>query len=233
MLLEDLYRKKQVIFGAIMEVPVRKMYISDLHFGHAILNDAMDCRGFASADEMNEYMIKKWNEKVTDIDEVYILGDFSVIFAKKTNEILDQLKGKLFLIRGNHDKFLMDRKCNLKRFEWIKSYAEIEDNGRSVILSHYPVFCYNGQYRRDKQGNSTAYMLYGHVHNTTDEKLINSFIMATRNERVKTMQGDWMNIPCNMINCFAMFSDYTPLTLDEWIDVDRERRKKCNESMQL
>ena len=86
-LLEDLYRKKQVIFGAIMEVPVRKMYISDLHFGHAILNDAMDCRGFASADEMNEYMIKKWNEKVTDIDEVYILGDFSVIFAKKTNEI--------------------------------------------------------------------------------------------------------------------------------------------------
>ena len=76
-----------------MEVPVRKMYISDLHFGHAILNDAMDNRGFASVDEMNEYMINKWNEKVSDIDEVYVLGDFSVIFAKKTNEILDRLKG--------------------------------------------------------------------------------------------------------------------------------------------
>ena len=29
-----------------------------------------------------------------------------------------------------------------------------------------------------------------------------------------------------MINCFCMFSDYVPLTLDEWIQVDRERREK-------
>ncbi len=29
-----------------------------------------------------------------------------------------------------------------------------------------------------------------------------------------------------MINCFCMFSDYIPLTLDEWIQVDRERREK-------
>ena len=27
-----------------------------------------------------------------------------------------------------------------------------------------------------------------------------------------------MPIPCNMINCFCMYSDYVPLTLDEWID---------------
>lgn len=27
-----------------------------------------------------------------------------------------------------------------------------------------------------------------------------------------------------MINCFCMFSDYVPLTLDEWIEVDRKRR---------
>ncbi len=215
-----------------MEVPIRKMYISDQHFGHAILNEAMDCRGFASADEMNEYMIKKWNEKVTDIDEVYILGDFSVIFAKKTNEILDRLKGNIYLIKGNHDKFLMDKKVNLKRFGWIKSYAEIEDNKRHVILSHYPVFCYNGQYKRDNSGNPTAYMLYGHVHKTTDERLVNEFIMRTRKERVKTMQGDEMSIPCNMINCFAMFSDYTPMTLDEWIEIDRERRKAlCSDIM--
>mgnify|MGYP000959594617 CR=1 FL=1 len=33
-------------------------------------------------------------------------------------------------------------------------------------------------------------------------------------------------IPCQMINCFCMFSDYIPLTLDEWIQVDRERREK-------
>jgi len=27
-----------------------------------------------------------------------------------------------------------------------------------------------------------------------------------------------------MINCFCMFSDYTPLTLDEWIKTDEKRR---------
>lgn len=27
-----------------------------------------------------------------------------------------------------------------------------------------------------------------------------------------------------MINCFCMFSDYVPFTLDEWIEVDRKRR---------
>ena len=27
-----------------------------------------------------------------------------------------------------------------------------------------------------------------------------------------------------MINCFCMYSDYTPLTLDEWIECDRKRR---------
>lgn len=33
-------------------------------------------------------------------------------------------------------------------------------------------------------------------------------------------------IPCNMINCFCMFSDYMPLTLDEWIEVDAKRREE-------
>ena len=30
----------------------------------------------------------------------------------------------------------------------------------------------------------------------------------------------------NMINCFCMFSDYKPLTLSEWIEVDQKRRKE-------
>jgi hypothetical protein len=27
-----------------------------------------------------------------------------------------------------------------------------------------------------------------------------------------------------MINCFCMYSDYTPLTLDEWIALDAQRK---------
>ena len=32
-----------------------------------------------------------------------------------------------------------------------------------------------------------------------------------------------------MINCFCMYSDYTPLTLEEWIECDKERRNKKTE----
>ena len=37
-----------------------------------------------------------------------------------------------------------------------------------------------------------------------------------------------VGIPCQMINCFCMFSDYVPLTLDEWIQLDKNRRVKIS-----
>ena len=41
-----------------------RFYISDQHFFHSNLNDHMDKRGFATGEEMNEYMISQWNSKV-------------------------------------------------------------------------------------------------------------------------------------------------------------------------
>ena len=63
----------------------------------------MDKRGFADVTEMNEYMIEKWNNKVTKSDTVVILGDLSLGKATETNELVHRLKGKLCLITGNHD----------------------------------------------------------------------------------------------------------------------------------
>ncbi len=203
-----------------------RYYISDLHFFHKGMNDQMDCRGFASVEEMNEVMIDHWNRKVRRGDEVVVLGDFSFGSAEETNTLLDRLNGKLFLIYGNHDRYVNTRGFNSFRFKWIKPYAELSDEKRKVVLSHYPIFCYNGQYKTDAKGNPTSYMLYGHVHNSFDEVLINRFIRETR-ENVRELRGreGLHSIPCNMINCFCMFSDYTPLSLDEWIEVDRERRR--------
>lgn len=207
-----------------------RYYISDLHFFHSNLNDHMDKRGFASGEAMNEHMIRQWNDRVHKNDEVVILGDLSIGQAQETNEVVRQLKGKLYLITGNHDRFLQKKEFDASRFVWIKPYGEIHDNNRRVILSHYPVFCYNGQYLRDKKGNPRTYMLYGHVHNTYDEFLINQFIQRTRSS-VRKVRGseEPAAIPCNMINCFCMFSDYVPLTLDEWIELDRKRRSVIRE----
>lgn len=201
-----------------------RYYIADLHFFHGALNDKMDRRGFASVEEMNEYMIEKWNKKVRKNDDVVIIGDLSWGNVQETNALLQRLKGKLYLVCGNHDRFVNNKEMNPDRFKWIKHYAELSDNRRKVVLCHYPIMCYNGQYRVDEKGEPKTYMLYGHVHNTQDERLIEQFQEITRKTMVTDAQGNERSIPCNMINCFCKFSDYEPLTLDEWIVCDKRRR---------
>lgn len=201
-----------------------RYYIADLHFYHAAMNDRMDCRGFADVNEMNQYMIDKWNRKVRDNDEVVIIGDLSWGNAEETSELTRRLNGRLFLIQGNHDRFVSKTTMDMRRFEWVKPYEELYDNRRKVVLCHYPIMCYNGQYRLDENGNPRTYMLYGHVHDTLDQRLIERFQDITRATVTRDAQGNERNIPCNMINCFCKYSDYEPLTLDEWIVCDAKRR---------
>ncbi len=184
----------------------------------------MDRRGFENAATMNEYMLEQWNKKVRKNDEVIILGDLSWGKAEETNELLEKLQGRLYLITGNHDRYQKDKAYNADRFEWIKSYEELQDNKRKVILCHYPIMCYNGQYRVDDTGNPKTYMLYGHVHDTQDQRLIEQYQDMVENTQSVNPDGTVRKIPCKMINCFCMYSDYVPLTLDEWIECDKMRR---------
>ena len=202
-----------------------RYYIADCHFFHEVLNRAMDVRGFESAEEMNEYMIEQWNRKVRRNDEVVILGDFSWGKADETMEVLNRLNGRLFLIQGNHDRFLKAKEFDQSRFEWIKTYAELSDNGRKVVLSHYPMPFYNNQYRLDEQGQPKAYMLYGHVHDTHDQRLLDQIVDMIQKTEVMSVSNEKRTIPCHMINCFCGYSDYTPLTLDEWIENQKKRKE--------
>ena len=200
-----------------------RYYIADPHFFHGALNTKMDRRGFESVEAMNEHMLQQWNRKVRKNDEVVILGDLSWGKAEETNELLEQLNGRLYLIQGNHDRFLKNKDYNAGRFVWIKPYEELQDNKRKVILCHYPIMCYNGQYRVDEKGNPKVYMLYGHMHDTQDQRLLERFQAITRETASVSPDGKARQIPCNMINCFCMYSDYVPLTLDERIACERRR----------
>lgn len=201
-----------------------RYYIADLHFFHEALNTRMDQRGFESAEEMNQYMLEKWNHKVRKNDEVVILGDLSWGKTEETNDLLKKLNGTLYLIRGNHDRLHSKKALDASRFAWIKPYEELSDKKRKVILCHYPIMCYKGQYRLDENGNPKTYMLYGHVHDTQDERLLEQFQEITRQTVIVDSHGKQRNIPCNMINCFCMYSGYEPLSLDEWIDCDKKRK---------
>lgn len=80
-----------------------KYYISDLHLFHenAI---KFDHRPFESVQEMHEVVLKNWNDRVTNGDFVYLLGDMSL--RGKNEDLIAfvaRLKGRKVLIRGNHD----------------------------------------------------------------------------------------------------------------------------------
>ena len=200
-----------------------RYYIADNHFFHKGMIDRMDQRGFNDVEEMNEYMLQQWNSRVRRTDEVVCLGDLSIGNAIETNKILEQLNGRIFMIRGNHDKFLDKAGVDLSRFEWVKDYAEMYDNGRKVILCHYPIVCYNGQFRIDKDGNPKVYMLHGHIHRTQDIVGLHKYKEFIRGFPRKSRGSDEpIPAPCNIINCFCMYSDYVPQTLDEWIEIDKK-----------
>lgn len=200
-----------------------RYYISDCHFYHKNLDTRMDNRGFGSVEEMNQFMIEQWNKKVRKNDEIVIIGDLSIARARETEELLKKLNGKKIFILGNHDKFLKDKSFDRSLFVKITPYLELNDNKRKVVLSHYPVFCYSGQNRILEGGTPATYMLYGHVHNTSDETLVRQFVEITKRHK-RYIQGKERNIPCEMINCFCMKSNYEPLTLDEWIELERKNK---------
>ena len=122
-----------------------KFYTSDLHLCHEnMLKFEPESRPFKTIDEMNEAIIKKWNDKVKQDDEVYILGDFCFDNqGNKATAFLKRLNGKKYLIKGNHDSFIGKHQFDESQLEYIKIYDEIDDyvNGEKVhvCLFHYPI----------------------------------------------------------------------------------------------
>ena len=115
-------------------------YIADLHFGHKnILN--FDHRPFGDIYQMEEVITMYWNATVRKDDTVYIIGDFCWDKADEWCRILHRLAGHKVLIEGNHDLGTYPAKLKAM-FDDIKPYKEIRDNGRKVIMSHYPILFY-------------------------------------------------------------------------------------------
>ena len=110
---------------------------SDTHFGHLGVcqftrNDGVTkLRPYTTPEEMDEDMIRRWNERVGPKDKVYHLGD--VVINRKALPTLARLNGDKVLIRGNHDIF-PDVEYR-QYFRELRAYHVM--NG--LILSHIPV----------------------------------------------------------------------------------------------
>jgi calcineurin-like phosphoesterase family protein len=142
-------------------------FTSDHHFGHTNILKFSN-RPFENIEEMNDELIKRWNEKINPEDEVYHLGDFGMTKdSGLINEILDQLNGTKYLIVGNHEGPALQ---NRKKFKWIKEYFELKvkddecKNGiQRIILFHYAMRVWRGDFRG-------TWHLYGHSHGNLPDK---------------------------------------------------------------
>ena len=111
--------------------------VSDTHFGHAGVcrftrNDGVTkLRPWNDPDEMDEDMIRAWNDRVRPTDKVYHLGD--AVINRKALKTLGRLNGDKVLIRGNHDIFRDDE--YREYFRELRAYHVM--NG--MILSHIPL----------------------------------------------------------------------------------------------
>jgi calcineurin-like phosphoesterase family protein len=112
--------------------------VSDTHFGHAGVcrfthpdDDTVKLRPWADPGEMDEEMIRRWNDRVRPTDKVYHLGD--VVINRRALPTLARLNGDKVLIRGNHDIFRDDE--YRQYFRELRAYHVM--NG--MILSHIPI----------------------------------------------------------------------------------------------
>lgn len=133
-------------------------FTSDTHFNHKWI---IGHRGFETVEAMNETLVERWNDRVKTGDRVYHLGDVSLGNVQGTREILDRLKGTIYLIRGNHES-VAENKTNASRFEWIKDYHSLRVGEHKVYLCHYAFRSWNCMHHG-------SWNLHGHSHGSLED----------------------------------------------------------------
>lgn len=200
----------------------RIFVFSDPHFGHDSTwkkfkrEDGSPLRPFTSTEEMNETMIRNWNNVVTPEDHVYVLGDV-VMREEFLLPVCSRLMGKKRLVRGNHDLCKTKKyiEAGFKEIYGIRIFREDDTSGMpNCALTHVPI-------HPDCMGR-WGINVHGHLHanvvtKKTGRKIPCGFTEAEiaaepyvelifEDERVPDRR--YVNVAVEQIN-------YTPVLLDE------------------
>lgn len=165
-------------------------FTSDLHLGHSNIIKLCN-RPFSDSGEMDEALIKNWNNVVTNGDTVYIIGD--LIFRAQENKVeeyLARLKGKKHLIIGNHDRTWINQIDINKYFKSVENMQIIVTNHGKITLCHYPMMSFEGKY-----------LIYGHIHGNKSDSYWSL---------LKAMD--------NALNAGVEINNYKPMSFDELIE---------------
>jgi calcineurin-like phosphoesterase family protein len=174
--------------------------VSDTHFGHLgvckfMRNDGVTkLRPWDSPEEMDEEMVKRWNERVRPNDKVYHLGD--VVINRRALPTLARLNGDKVLIRGNHDIFRDDE--YRQYFRELRAYHVM--NG--MILSHIPI--------HEESLGRFGVNIHGHLHANRVMKRASSLM-----EFMKRGKREWVD---PRYHCVCVeHTDFAPILFEDVI----------------
>lgn len=140
-----------------IEDPDKLFLTSDSHLGH--FHICKYChRPFQSRSDMDQTLIKNWNAVVPEDGIVIHCGDFMLPHnedIKEYNKYLNQLHGRVLLLRGNHDRASLDWVSD--KLIAVRDQAMIVVDGVKIFAQHYPCAAFNGDYH-----------VYGHIHTLAD-----------------------------------------------------------------
>lgn len=131
-----------------------------------------DFRPFDSFEEMNDFIIKTWNEQAKEGDVIYHLGDFvnynsfDNVNYEERFKFVQKINAKVILILGNNEDKILNREFGgdfekFRKFllgcgfsEVYKECLTIKIGDKDYFLTHCPRDC-----KKD-----SIYNLFGHVH---------------------------------------------------------------------
>ena len=127
-------------------INIRRLIIGDTHFEHPKLVEV--CGRPKNSDTV---VANNWAGKAQDDDISIHLGDVTFGDRHSLKRILDKIRGKKYLVRGNHDR-LTDSQYLWAGFDGV--FNELVMN--HVLYTHEPVFIYGGR---------VDINVHGHLHN--------------------------------------------------------------------
>jgi calcineurin-like phosphoesterase family protein len=177
----------------------KTFFISDTHFdSERAFNRKLQHKKcpFENIEQMNETLIKNWNDKVGTDDIIYHLGDFSHqdISTARAEYFLKQLNGKKYLIRGNIENQTNTAVEKLPYWEAVYDALWTVIGDYTFMLCHYPIAIFPPDIEKP------VIHLHGHLH------------------------GDF-NPDNNSYDVGVDLNNFAPLSYDEILDILKNIKK--------
>ena len=144
-------------------------FTSDTHYWHR--NIIKYCnRPVSDIEEMNEFLIHKYNEVVKPDDTVWHLGDFAFCGKDKGIEIIERLNGNKNLVLGNHDYSLYKKIAvffdEIVDYKMLKVHLNYQADDGEIIQYHQPVVLCHFPFLSWDLMRHGSWHLHGHCHGT-------------------------------------------------------------------